>query len=101
MTTSADRPDRVRPVVEVITSERTLEGGGFDERLSSLRSPCFARKPGQPSLACPLGGAAVRRAAANFRLAPGAHPFGARDARPISLPAKLSRQPTARITRGL
>jgi hypothetical protein len=38
MTTAAAKLDCVRPVVEVVTSEKTLEGGGFDER-HPWRSP--------------------------------------------------------------
>ncbi|OGI51753.1 MAG: hypothetical protein A3E57_00515 [Candidatus Muproteobacteria bacterium RIFCSPHIGHO2_12_FULL_60_33] len=38
MKTTTAKATAVRPVVEVITSERTLEGGGFDER-HSWRSP--------------------------------------------------------------
>ena len=32
MKTAAAKANSVRPVVEVVTSEKTLEGGGFDER---------------------------------------------------------------------
>jgi len=42
-----------RPVVSVVDSVRTLEGDGFDGRLSPLRNPCFARKPGQAILGLP------------------------------------------------
>ena len=38
MTTATAKVSNVRPVVKVITSESTLEGGGFDER-HPWRSP--------------------------------------------------------------
>jgi len=63
MRTAATKVNGIRPVVDVVTSEKTLEGGGFDERLSSLRSPCFARKPGQaiPGLPARRGGGPLDR----------------------------------------